>query len=614
MNQGITRRRLLQAMGLSSGAALLAGCNAMPTIRGSLDSMVGKALGGSQLNQVNARSNGLRPWSAEDQQKAVRAKWVLDEIAQTGKMPWVPTENAYPDQVEEFTQTWTNIIAKSQARGEIAFGDYLTVAVGGTPLFAQGTMQDDGALPTGGGKARVSNGVVNIPPGARVRFSLNGACMDDGLPAPARGEQLTIRPLQGYIHPQLTDLYRGVNRQYTAGALRFNDYQHLIWAIRNVETKDTPYIANLKTHHVEALNQAAPGGANLLRRTHMMEANNPLNDIADNLSSAFGEALGSLQLNINGQSLSATDLMQQGNTDQAIEGILNTLTSQEPRERVPAGDLSDFTVLDNGLVVQSRAAKQLSPGFTIANPTSTTLGFDPSGYVAESRRDTQRLSIPYVADDMPLDTDEPGIGENDYVGNFFTRFIKDLYLFTVDSGLRNAYELRDRGARILTSVRAKWAPIMDRPIFKSVIAKVMKFEPLARKTVDYLPVVGNMMSLYEVVAGHHFLEQDNPSSMPERGLALIGVIPGGRMAVKGVSSAVNAARASDELSRKARLMAESYKNSAIIKGITASEVYRDVAWWTVADAHEELAVAGNERWQNRFTDSWRDTIEYVKAL
>lgn len=614
MQTGITRRRLLQAMGISSGAALLAGCNAMPTIGGSLGSMVGKTFGGDGLKEVNASTNGLKPWSEEDQIKAQRAKWVLDELAKTGRLPWVPTENAYPDQVDGFTQTWGRVVAESKARGKIKFDDYISLAVGATPLMSQVAWEEEGRMPTRRERATVHNGTITIPPGARVQFRLNGACMDDGMPAPARGEQLTIRPIEGYIHPQLMDVYRGINRQYANGDLPFNDYQHLVWAIRNVETKDTPYIANLRAHQVEALNQAAPGGANLLRRTHTMAANNPLNDIANGLTSAFDEALGSLQLNINGQTLSAAQLLQQGNSDQAIEGILSTLTSQEPRERVPAGDLSDFTVLDNGLVVQSRAQRQLSPGFTIVNPTNEMIGFNPSGYVAESRRNTQRLTIPFVPDNLDIDSDTPGVDKNSYVRAFFSRLADDLRLFNVDTVLRNAYEIRDRASGFFTDVAASWSPAMERMEFQKVANMMKTIQPLLRHSVDFMPILGNMMSMYEVVYGHHYLEPGNPSSLPERGLALIGVIPGGRMAVQGVSTVITATRAAGELSRKAEIMAESYSNSRTIKGLAATEIQRDIAWWTVSDAHEELAVAVNERWENRFTDSWRSTIEYVKAL
>lgn len=613
MKPGITRRRLLQAMGMTSAGILLTGCKTMPTL-GGLGSMVNQAVGNGGIKKVNAQTSGLKPWSQDDQQKAERAKWVLDHLKQTGKLPWVPTENAYPDQVTAFSQVWQRLIAQGKAEGQVGFEDYMTLALGSSPLLVQASLQEAGSMPAAERPFTTQSGHLKLPPGASASFRVDGCCMDDELVAPARGEQLTIRPIDGYIHPDLVTLYQGVNREYTAGNVRFNDYQQLIWAIRNVETKDTPYIANLQPAQIDTLNSATPGGANLLRRTHLMAANNPLNDLAKGLTTALSDTLNMVQINVNGQTLSPMSLLQQGNTDQAIEGILNNLTAQEPTERLPQGDLSDFTVLDNGLVVQSQADDRLSPGFTIVNPTNSVLEFDPGNYVAESRRDTQRLTIPYLPDDVSVTAGTPGVDENDYVADFIERAGSDFYLFTVDTILRNAYELRDGVNKIMTPVAAKWSPFMVRPEFDVVKRHLGQFKTIGRVGVDYMPVVGNMLSLYEAVAGHHLLEPDNPSSLPERGLAVIGIIPGGRMAVSGVSAAVGALRASEDLSRKAMIMANAFSNHSAIKGLRATEIYRDIAWWSLSDAHEELTVAVDERWENQFTESWRNTIEYVKSL
>lgn len=372
-----------------------------------------------------------------------------------------------------------------------------------------------------------------------------------------------------------------------------------------------------------------------------------MDDIADGLRTALTESLSSLQLNVNGQTFTPMTLMQQGNTDQAIEGILSSLTGREPVERLPVSDLSDFTVLDNGLVIQCHAEERLSPGFTIANPTSQPLEFDPTGFVAESRRNTQRLTVPFLTDNVSIRVEAPGFSSNIELESFVERIAKDFGHFMLDKSLSNpgrttqglvvdpANHLGSHLRKISTPVGAVWSHMMERELFGKVVKRIIStpayarlrteaswvqfigemtgrdFVLAARGGAEFLPVVGNMLSLYEAYYGHPLLEPDNRSSLPERGLALIGTIPGGRVATKGVEGAV---RATETLADKARKMIDDYTNSRFVRGLEASEIYRDIAWWGLSNAHQELAIAVDDHFDTGMTNEWRETIDYIKSL
>jgi hypothetical protein len=288
----LSRRRLLQAISVSSAAAVIQGCRSLPTIGdsfGGISAMATRAIGGGDgYKGVNEDVAGERPWTAEDQLRAERAKFMLQSARQGNGIPFVASELAYPDQIPRAIQEWNRVLAGPKARGYSTLNEHFQMAMIAPPILAQWALQEGGKLPKGS-QARVENGSIVIPPGARVRARFQGACMDDGMPAPDRGESLTVRPTMDYVHPQLRDVYRGVARLRGEEAMTHKDYQLLIWAIRNVGTEDTPYIKNLTTRHQELLNQAAPQGYMRLMGTHEVVTRNPLNDLTNAFTDAVSE-------------------------------------------------------------------------------------------------------------------------------------------------------------------------------------------------------------------------------------------------------------------------------------------------------------------------------------
>jgi hypothetical protein len=610
----------------------------MEGLGGQLGNMVGQATGRPNGAQVNAPQSGLKPWSPDDQQRAERAQFVMNHLQRHGSIPWVASESAFPDRLQEIEQARASIMRAAKASGELELNPYITYSMQTSPVAVQGLLQDKGQLPQEGKRPQLQNGMIEVPPGSKVRARFKGACLDDELPAPSKGEALTLRRSDDYIHPQLQAVYQGVNKLRSQGAMSYNDYQQLVWAIRNVSTKDTPYIKNLSSRHIRLLDQASPGGANTLKRTHALESNNPLGDMS---KAIIGELNNRFQLNLNGQTLTPQQLFQQGGTDQAINTLLDGVLGREAAGNVQTNDNSNFTVIGDAVAISAHAADRLDPEITLVNAGTEPYWFNPSDYVLESRRETQRVSIPQAeGSEFDVDYEILPITTNEGVSELTQRIMDDFYLFSVDTVLRSAPGWVQRSAdsvsrgvsAINTRVGALWAPIMNKatlagdafryardqlgdPAVRRQVAGQLKIG--SRFALDAMPVVGNAFSLYEAIAGHHILERDNPSSMPERGLALIGVIPGAKTAItvgRGIATNAFAQRAAAELTRKASVMLDQYANSQFVSGLQKSEALRDIAWWTLSDAHEMLAEEVDARVDSAYTQPWNETMAYVKSL
>lgn len=256
----LTRRRLLQTLTAGGAAMALHGCKSMPSMP-SLGGMVDRAAGGDRRFRVNEKFNGNRPWSPDDAQLSDRAKNIIGPALRGQPVGLVASDLAHPDRLPEVERDWMSIMEVAEAAGETTLNQHLSLSMLGAPIMGQGGLQIDPQLMDKtfkGNRASLLKHAIEVPPGTMVRAQFEGACMDDKMPAPSRGETLTLRPVTGYVHRDLEDLYSGVNQMRADERLNLSEYQHLIWAIRNVETKDTPYIANLQPKHIDQLNQAAP--------------------------------------------------------------------------------------------------------------------------------------------------------------------------------------------------------------------------------------------------------------------------------------------------------------------------------------------------------------------
>lgn len=638
----LTRRRLLQAIMAGSAAMTLAGCNTLATMP-SLGGVTGRITGSDRRFRVNEKM-GQRPWSPDDQQQSDRGRRLVDAARSGRPVPLVTHELAHADRLPEVERDWTSLVASAEQSGRTNLNQHLSMSMLLAPIIAQKWMQEDPELMhemVGDRQPALRGDVIDVPPGTMVKARFKGSCMDDKMPAPSRGEALTVRPIDGYIHPQLEGLNAGVSRLRGNDEISYEDFQHLVWAIRNAGQKENTFLDNLQPRHVEQLNRAAPGGHRTLMATHVAEAHNPLNDLTTGLLSEFNQRF---QLNLNGQSFGPAELFErfaqngaQGGTEQAVSLLLGALTSQEADGPVPGGEERGFSMLNDHVAVKATAADRLDPELWIINAGVEPFVFDPTRYVLESPRDTQRVGLPSRPIPGHFDGRSIPMEANDELGRLGERFVKDLKIFGIETMLREAVDMRSLANHeklIKTPVGAWWTYFQTEAraggqAFRSGAARELaqkfgRFVPSPEATrlafrhgADYLPIIGNMLSLYELVAGHHLLERDNPSSNVERGLAAIGVIPGGK-AVAGIGRTVMASQrlreATNDLSRRAAVLLRNYSQNSAVRGLEETAIMRDIAWWMVSDAHEVLAEEVDYSLDNRFTGPWNETIAYVRSL
>lgn len=615
-----TRRRLLQSLGMTAAAGLLTGCKTIPDIGGALGNGLNRVTSGRR-NQVNHELNGLKPLSPEDRQAAMRAEHLLKPALRNQPVPLVASELAHPDRLLEVETEWERNLSRYEAKGYTNINDHLTMAMLSMPLVGQGLAQKANELPTPKAPSR-QNGRLIVPPGTRVTLRLNGACMDDELPAPEVGEKLTLRPSSDYIAEPLQPVYGGLSEMYGRGEINKKDFQHLTWAIRNVDTPESVHIQKLETRHIEQLNRAAPGGHHTLISTHQRSTMNPLNDLGSELGNLLND---SFQVNLNGQRMGLMELFEQGGSERAVDALLGDIM-QRPvtgSGRIP-DDNSHLTMLGDSVAAMTTAHDRLDPEITLINAGMTPFVFNPANYIAESRRDTQRVALPTINGDVYLTYQPVGLAPNPHVNRVADNFLTDI---ATKFSLHPASTTSPDSDLITTPVAGLWSPAEAAGKLSGKLLHFLRTNPtgnfVGKAALDYVPLVSSLASLYEVIAGHHLLEPDNPSSPAERGLAALGIIPGVKYVIRASQlTGQSAPVIARELTRRASIMLEKFENSHVSKMIdkvdgafSAQEALADLGWW---NKPENVALLEEPepsvRIEPRYRSDWEETINYAASL
>lgn len=102
------------------------------------------------------------------------------------------------------------------------------------------------------------DGAISIPPGAMVMFRNAGKCMDPHLPAPCSGEPMQFIGRDRLIPRQLRQTYDTLMKRSGEGdtAVKANNLQHLVWAIRTAGTDD-PMANNLSEAQRDILDECS---------------------------------------------------------------------------------------------------------------------------------------------------------------------------------------------------------------------------------------------------------------------------------------------------------------------------------------------------------------------
>lgn len=598
----LSRRHVLKGLGLATAATTLTGCKAMAPINQSL----GGALGGileNDLAATNHKVGGLKPWGGDDQTKAAQAQRIIQPMLEGRPSPLIGSPLAHPDELYEAEREWQTLHQRAASTGETNLNEHIKMSLLATPILAQMAVQKMGKYPVAQEPLQVSNGSIVIPPGSSVKLRLAGACMDDGLPAPNLSEPLTLRPSSDYVPQGMRSVYEGINKQYAQGEINKTDYQYLVWSIRNTGVKDSSYVNNLNAQHQAILNRAAPGGYRTLMTQHQMTAMNPMNDLVSSLKSSVGEAM---QINLNGTTMSFGDLLQQGGAEQAVDAMLGDILQRPAPSTQMPGVESSYTMLTPYVAARAMASpsNRLDAEVTLMNAGLSEFTFNPGEWIGESRRDVQRIAIsPLIEQSAVLPS---SLGPNADVGRVGELMLSNL----ANYGLNDS--ISDTNAGISTPVGAKVSIVEMTDSLGGRALKFLQESSVARTVLDNSPVLGNLFGLYEAVMGHHVLEPLNKSSMSERALAVLGVIPGGRQVATATNLLTSSSKAI-ELTRKAVALLDKVAESTAVTIYDRAQTLRDLAWWETPEGEQLLSEDSSVRLDNRIAAGWGEAVAIAVA-
>lgn len=530
-----SRRSFLLSVGAVAAAAFLPGCAEVPARSGQdsrqpLDPRVA----------VNSRKRGMSAAELHDARQAQRVFAALDR---TGMLP-----------AGEHLAILQESFRQKLALLPAALNDIQMAALGGdlagilrTSLARVRRLE--------AGPVRVEKpvgGVLDIPAMAAVKVSLRGFCIDEGLPAPGRGALLRFRPATDFENVRLEHLEGAVLRyaQVNPDKARHHEVQHILWGLRGLGSKSM-FTATLAKRRdlLGIMEQAAPGSVSRFldefrKAERERAAREQLHRILPSLARI--------------EQLLAGELLNPAASGAAIERYLASMKPAD-NEKVPPE--AAYSILGHGIYARTNGTAALMMNAEIINVSGSTFPFDPTRWVAESQRAQQRVAFSGIARVDPLQAGPPS-GDFD-LPDFLAGVARDLGFkalgeFEPGQAARRAYEL-GRADRRTTRKLAAF---------------------LSQASLGVIPVLGNIVSVYEFLNGRDFFT-DEALSPAERVLAAAGSIPGYGAMLKATGSFPQFA---DFFGKALRSKAISVPLSAVDK----TEWIRDLAAIAIDDSkHEE---------------------------
>ncbi|MGE3342285.1 MAG: pre-toxin TG domain-containing protein [Vicinamibacterales bacterium] len=333
----------------------------------------------------------------------------------------------------------------------------------------------------------VRNGEFSIPPGGVARFDLAGHCMDFGLPAPVKDDALYLMAASERVPPELLELYRAIvvwmdrpaNAPYAQSAL---------WTLMGAGTSQSmavyPFPAILR-----AFDDAMPGGAALFQQYHEARMG-PLRQRS-------GPVRGP----------------DTPGDPAAVNRMLEGLVAQG--NMIGDGRGVGYTMLAPGIAARGVGTDRLQGHYQIVNATLEPFQFRAAEYVAvpavrkQAVSGTTSVKSPVIAEPALERPALPAEAKRqvDEVVAELERFIQ-------------GPEFDQRLNWLAEPARS--ASVMGRAL--AALRNVDQRHPV-KAYVSAIPVLGNLMALYEAVTGQDWLH-DRTLSGAERAIAALSIAPG----------------------------------------------------------------------------------------
>lgn len=347
--------------------ALLAQVGSITNVMSSASDALGVQLPGAKKGYDH------RSWTAADQAAAERAMAAFNGKPIDNLPVYDPTKAG---EAVRYAAKVKALVAKYKDREQLTAAEGMEFAEVVIPMM-RFLMQSEAYRSNKSNKKVVRNAKGNdtvvIPAFSTVEMAALTYCNDHGLPAPWRGEKLTMRPLVNYIPSQLESLYTDLHKYAATNPSAHYKMQSLVWTLR-----DNPCSSSgLSASNQQLIEAAHKGGMAELQKYCMTKR---LKDaVAERAQSMIP---GSSQL------ASMQQYINQAQDYQAKAQMFLAADLSNPAEMLKlaqtAGLQSNFSrspLLDNPylktampLLKQSGLANALTPKGTEDTATATALG------------------------------------------------------------------------------------------------------------------------------------------------------------------------------------------------------------------------------------------------
>lgn len=458
-------------------------------------------------------------WSLDyDFDRSSQAFRIFKSITEHRKIPQqipMPTES----QVDEVAEQVRRIIAKHQGKTQLDLDDTYEVMQHSIPLLRMylDVHSLDASQIAGKGKnkplaeTRTStnsasvgpDGTITIPPGFLVSYDQKGYCLDAGLPAPGKGEVLSLIPAKSLIPKKLLPLYQAMlDRAYIDPSYR-GDMQRLMWTLRGA---GQPYsmAAHVDERTLKQMEAAMPGGAQLFIDYHNA------NVMAKQLINKLGEKA---MIRVNGQEINPADFLDPRKSQSAVNALFrhSTQAMNAPVTGAVPTDGREFQMLSPTVASHTRGSDTLQPQIQIVNTGTVPYTINLRDYVAKPARPAQQIALyptrslanvryPLMPDAAQVDALQKAKDKIDGLIAELARFLSNKVL----KGVATDNWMRELAFRALGN------------------------SPVAQKLIEMMPLLGSGLSLYEAVSGKSWINGRDLNAF-ERVAAGLGVVPGAKL-------------------------------------------------------------------------------------
>ena len=588
------RRRFLTGIGATAGALSLKGCVTVPQMNDAMGMLNGLGIMGDPNSRVfdGAAQQRAReaqalmnsePWhrSMNAQQWLAQARSFASHAGQDLKAASLPLNEAAatPEVIMAMAESQKPLFRSIEGYQSRMIDDYYTRNPSRLAQHIQPVFNADGS--------------VLIQPGTRITFTQKSYCLDKRLPAPRRGDKFRVMPIGSLYAEPLQPLVANLSRYAAENPNDFGRMQHILWALRDMDSCNDGFFQTLQPHHYELINRAMPNGVDVLRQAHQQICANPISMITRSLTQQLAPELNSIQSQLNNalrldlgtQVFDLSRLMNADprSADSMISAILDELGSMPVNQPIPE-DNSDFSFLAPNVPIRAVGTDTLTARYEIENHTNTPFLFVPTNYAVFTTRETQRMPIlPPSANTTTTASRNLGfIGGNQRISDEQWK----IYGIDIDALTRElGYDLvRSIGDIATFHYIPRW--INQNPDRIDALRNGLR--GATRRLARTLPIVGNVISGYEVITGRDILLGHELNTF-ERVLAGVAVVPGLNAVVSSIGLA------SDGITKVAPRVGASLGNAARRLGDNATAIRLDEAFaGTIYSREIVRAIGGND--------------------